>query len=457
MTPAVVFGQAGASALVPNDVTVGQNLETIGTVTLKGPTTREPVEVTVTSGDPKRVLLSATPEAKGSASIVIKAAAGFRETPVFFIQGLAKSGSVTYTASASGFTTGTGTVTLAPSGLVITGSFGVGRPSFLTSVGGEDTKITVLSAQLDDALNYVAQQRVAPGRSITAAITNSNATVGSTSATTVTIPGGSASAMLDFKALAPGETKLGVSAPAGFSTPVERFATVTAKVFTPGMVLDDVVIGQNLQVTAHLGLGGPATGEGVVVTIKSDDPTKLLVSNETTKKGSDTIQVRVPAGDFRGGFVIQALGGSGTATYTATAPGFRSKTAKVTLTPSGVVVAGPLSFTRSGASPGFVTSLASGQPTQLLIYTVYLDPVTHRSADVTVQPLRAGLDLRIQLTTSNPEIGTVVSPVTIKGGSDTAESVFKPLKAGMTAASILTPDGYTQSSNATSLKVIVTE
>src|SRR4051794_19113408 len=79
--PALMFGQAGGTALVPNDVTVGQNLETIGTVTLKGPTTRDSIDVTVTSSDPARVLLSASPEAKGSASIVIKASAGFRETP----------------------------------------------------------------------------------------------------------------------------------------------------------------------------------------------------------------------------------------------------------------------------------------------------------------------------------------------------------------------------------------
>ena len=54
----------------------------------------------------------------------------------------------------------------------------------------------------------------------------------------------------------------------------------------------------------------------------------------------------------------------------------------------------------------FLADLSKLEPTHVVVWTAYLDPVTHRSADITVQPLRAGLSLTIPLTNSNPAVGT---------------------------------------------------
>jgi hypothetical protein len=237
-----------------------------------------------------------------------------------------------------------------------------------------------------------------------------------------------------------------------------QFTTVTAKVITPGLALTEgILIGQNLQAGGSLSLGEAAPAGGLVVTLICDNPDRMLLSATATDKGSNSLTIKIPPGGMHGLYYMQALGGSGPVTYRASAPGYRSRTATVTLTASGVVVVGPLSFTKAGGSPGFVTSLAKGQPTTIYVYTAYLDPISHRSADVTVQPLRPGVSLSVALSSSNPAVGTIASPVVIKPVSDTGETRFTPLKAGTTVISVLTPAGYTASSNATALKTFVTE
>ena len=71
------------------------------------------------------------------------------------------------------------------------------------------------------------------------------------------------------------------------------------------------------------------------------------------------------------------------------------------LAPSGIVVTpiwqGPpdegqvLRPGTPGSNYRFMVSLANSGPLKLVVWTAQLDPVTHRSADITIQPLRAGL------------------------------------------------------------------
>src|ERR1700680_4672310 len=97
--PSVVFG--AAKGLVQPDVTVGQNLEVAATITLpEAPT--ETVEITLTSSDPTRVLLSTSPDAKGVASIVAAVRPGLLESTVLYVQGIGATGITMYTAHAPG-------------------------------------------------------------------------------------------------------------------------------------------------------------------------------------------------------------------------------------------------------------------------------------------------------------------------------------------------------------------
>src|SRR5205814_1314506 len=111
--------------------------------------------ITLTSDDPSRLLLSPGPDAAGSASISVKVGAQRRVSSEFYVQGLANSGAVTYTASADGYGKATGTVTLARSGIVIAGPAKFGNP-LVTNSGIWPSVISVYSAQLDSSGKFSA-------------------------------------------------------------------------------------------------------------------------------------------------------------------------------------------------------------------------------------------------------------------------------------------------------------
>jgi hypothetical protein len=125
LIPPAVFGATG---LVLSDVTVGQNLEAQAMVAMNAAAPAGGLVISLTSNDPSRVLLSVTPDAAGSPSITLTVSSGFRVSPAFYVQGLANSGVITYTASAPGYDSATGKVTLTESGVVIAGPAKFGNP-----------------------------------------------------------------------------------------------------------------------------------------------------------------------------------------------------------------------------------------------------------------------------------------------------------------------------------------
>jgi hypothetical protein len=458
--PAAAFN---AAALVPANVSVGKNLQTSAVINLSEQAPETGVEITLTSEDPKRLLLSTTPEAAGSASLRLSVKPHFRASPEFWVQALSDSGSVHYTASAPGFSGGKGIVTLSPSGIVIMGPFR--GPSFPTTVRGEPSRITLFPVRLDSSSRkHVEQQLIAGGMSFRVNVTSSNTKIGEVSPAAVTLAGAAPNATLEFKPKALGQTSLTAVMPAGFTTPAEH-AAVTAVVRAPGIALTgQITIGQNLQLGAVVGLG-EAAPDSTEVTITSDDPARLLVSAKAQDVGAESIKVHIPPGQVTSSFFLQALGKSGTVTYRASAPGYTTRTSTIGLSPSGVVVTpssyGPpdeaeLTRKESTETPrGFVASLSKPEKMPLIVWTVQLDPVTLRSADVTVQPLRAGMTLDVVLDSSNASVGSVTSPVRIASGSDHATTHFSPLGVGSTDISVVTPPGFTKSDNSTSVKAIV--
>jgi hypothetical protein len=461
ITPCVLIG----ASLLPADATVGSNLQTRATVTLSEVAPQGGIEITLTSDDPAQLQFSTTPDGAGAGSITILTKVGFRESPEFWVHGLASDGAVTYTATAPGFSAGTGTVSLSPSAIVITGPYRGAK--FPTTTRAQASRIAVYSVRVDSSRKYVEQQVVAGGLSTEVEITSSNPEVGTVTNSKLTIAGGAASAVTDFQPLAPGETSLAVTVPPGFSAPAEM-AAVVAVVSTPGIGLTGgVAIGKNLQLGAVVGLGEAAHEGGVSVTLTSNDPSRLLLSASPTDVGSKTISIKIPAGGVNSSFYLQALADSGTASYDAVAPGYVSRTASVMLAPSGVVLMprpyGPpdeaevLRKEGGAGTSGFVSSLSDGHTMALVAWMVQLDPATLRGADITVQPLRAGLSVTVDMKISNTAVGKVSSPVTITGGSDHAVTEFKPLRTGTTVISAITPPGFTTSSNSTTVNAIVRE
>ena len=454
-----------AAGLNLANVAVGSSLQTPTTFKLSEPAPEGGLEVTLTSEDASRLKLSRRPDASGTDSIVVKVAAGFNESMDFWLLGMAGEGEVAYTATARSFSPGRGIVTLTPSAIVMVGPFKA--TEFKTTTGAASSRLVLYSVRLTPSMEYAEQQAVAAGVSLDIEILSSAEGVGVISPSRLSIPGGAPNAVSEFKPAQPGTTSITTSIPPGFSRPPAKYAAVLANVALPGLAItDQLLIGQNLQVGGNVGLGEAAGPGGVQVTLTSEDPAQLLISGSGTEVGQKSITVTVPPGAVSAHFTLQALGKAGTATYSASARGYSSRIGKIGLAPSGVVIApspyGPPDeaelFRKTGeGARGFISHLSKGKDLKmpLSVWTVQLDPITLRSADITVQPLRAGMSITVNVESSNPAAGKVKSPVVIQGGMEIGHSEFVALTNGTTLITAVTPSGFTKSTNSTTVEAIV--
>jgi len=423
-------------AVQQTDLTVGQNLQTSAFVTLVGTAPGGGLTVTVTSNDPSKLLLSTDPTAAGTQSIDLLVAGGGRQTPTFYVQALANSGTATYVASANGFGSATQTVTFGPSGFVLASPFGLGA-NFFTTTGAANSPLTVFSALLDASNNFVAAQPVRGGTSASVPVTSANTGVGTITVSPVTVSGGSSNNVTAFHPVANGSSVLTAGVPSGFATP-NNARTLTATVSTPNITITDAAsVGQNLELAGQLTLGQPAPPGGLVVTLTSADASRLVISSSATTAGSGTLNITVPEGTSTAQYFLQALGNSGTVNYTATAPGYNPKTATITLTASGLVLTSP-------TGRNFSTSVGAG-PSPFFLSTAQVDAAGN---PIGTQPLRGGFSLSVGLTNTNPGAGTIPSPVAISGGTDTVTPNFTPVAPGNTTINVQQPANFGLSTQA---------
>jgi hypothetical protein len=283
------------------------------------------------------------------------------------------------------------------------------------------------------------------------------------------LEGGSSTARTSFQPAAEGDSDLSAVQPKGFTVPAER-AKVTVSVNKPGLsIVGDLYLGKDLQMTGVLAMGEPAPPGGLKVTITIADSAKLLVSAKEDEVGSGSVTLTVPAGQGTAQYFLQALGDSGEVTYEAKAPGYRTRTARIGLSQSAVIVAseryGPPDESAVRRRGGidipreFFVSLidAKTHPVLVGIWTAHIDPETGRTADITVQALRPGVSVTVALASSNPGVATVESPLIIKSGSAHIVSRFTPVGAGKTVISINTPEGFGTPKNATSVPATVSQ
>ncbi len=454
----------GAS-LAPSDATVGQNLQTAASVVLSEAAPKEGVAVTVKSDDPRRVLLSKSEERAGSAEIVLQVPGRGIKSREFYVQGLVSDGAATYTATAPGYGSKAANVALTPSAILISGPSRLAT-AIATTPRRWGTKIMVYSARIDPSGKFVEVQPVRGGFAAKFDVQSSSPSCGAVTPASFTIGNGTISEAGQFLPASLGEATLSVEPPAGFGK-ATQFHALKVTVAAPGLAItEQISLGHNLQSNGNVLLGAPAPPEGLRVTLTSGDPGRLLLSAAAKEVGSKSITLQLPAGSMNAAFFLQGIADSGPVSYSAVAEGYRAGAGTILLTPSGVLIAGPTGppdeaevlrpHAPRGPS-GLFSSLAARRPTPISIYTAHLDPVTHRCADITVQPLRAGITLKVALKNSNPGVGTVSESVMIVGGTEQGGTEFNPLSLGTTEISLLTPEGYTTPTNATSLTAVVKE
>jgi hypothetical protein len=437
---------------------VGNNLITSGSIGLgAAPPTAE--TLTVTSGDPTHFLLTADPTKVGAASITLPLTAGSASVPAFYLEGQNYSGTTaitaTVTASATGFTTGTVSVSLYPTGLTYFSN------SINTTTFSSPSVLTAYVVLLNPGTltYYTYGYNVGPQAlaAIPVSVTSTTPAVGGVTGSPASIAVGSYyTQAISFQPATAGTTNLNLAIPTGYYTPANEPIQIVANVTAPAITVfgngGTNIIGNNLLSTGGVNLGAaPPSNE--VLTVTSSDPTHFLLSTDPTKVGSASLSLQLTAGSASvPTFYVEGQNYSGTgaitATLTASAAGYSDGIATLSLYPTGLsyLSSTPLSTTTFSAA------------TALTVYAVVLNPgtLTYYTYGYTVGPQAAG-GLPVSVTSSNPSVGTLGgSPATIPVGSSYTQVIsFHPAAAGTTNLNILTPTGYFTPSNQ-SVQIVAT-
>src|SRR5216683_4099005 len=266
---------------------VGNNLLSFGTVGLgAAPPSNE--NMTITSSDPTHFLLSTSPTAVGTASITLQLTGGSFSVPQFYIEGQNFSGTTaitaTLTASAAGYTNGTTTVSLYPSGLTYLGNGTLSTTTFSSPT----TLSVVLGILTPGTLNFYTYGYVLGPQASTVpvAVSSTNTSVGTITGSPATItPGNYFTQAIIFHPSTAGTTNLNLATPTGYLTPsnvpVQIATTVTAPAINFNFVGASGVVGNNLLASGGIGIAAaPPSNE--IMTITSSDPNHFLLSTSPT-------------------------------------------------------------------------------------------------------------------------------------------------------------------------------
>ena len=414
----------------PGNSTVGTGLMFTTAASL-GASQHGGVVVTIRSDDPTHILVSPDGTTTGSASFTRTIANGQTSVP-YTVHGLENTtGSAGITISAPGFTPDSHTVTLSGVGVEI-----ASLTATTTTLTAPDTSFYVqIGIPCAGLATLCSVQNLRPGGpAFVVSLTNSNAAVArlrsdepvaSGQAVTKPIQPGiyytqavvaGTSYGLAFEPLGNGTTTVSVTGPAGVATMTangHRSVTVTAPVITaPG----NSTIGAGLMGTTAASLGAAQHG-GVVVTIRSSDPTRVLVAPDTATVGTASFTRTIANGQTSIAYAVHAVENTtGSATVTISADAFTPNSHTITVAPIGVEIASLNAAT---------TSLS---PDDTAWYVQVGLPCAGNTSLCSVQALRpGGPAFVVRLTNSNATVARLHSDQPVAVG----QSVTKPIQPGI--------------------------
>jgi streptogramin lyase len=406
---------------------LGQNLQADGQSIGLAAAPPSNETLTLISNSPN-LLIANTPAGPFSQSINLALSQGSFSVPTFSMQSLVGTGTAQLTAAAPGYNNGTITINLTPSGIEwVSGNF-------TTTTFSPNSTLTLAAYQLNPTtLTAQASQNIRTGSTVSITVTSSDTTIGTIVTSPVTINPDTNTTTVLFHPVASGTANLLIATPTGFTTPNGAGSnSIAATVNAPNLSINvSTNLGQNLQVDGQsVGLGAaPPSNE--TLTLTSNSP-NILIANTPAGPFSQSITLALSQGSFSvPGFSMEGLASTGTAQLTASAAGYNSGTATITLTPSGIEwVSG--SFNTTTFTPNTTLTLASYQ----------LNPTTLTAQSS--QNIRTGSTVSVTVTSSAPTVGTILnSPITISADTNSATVGFHPLTAGTSNLVIATPTGFT--------------
>ncbi len=389
--------------------------------------------ITVTNSNPAVLAISVDETVLGSGSTLTFPNVADSFARVFYVQGLA-AGMATLTISAPGYETTTSTVTVLPSGLVLT------QGSFSTTTFSSPNSVGVVSVFTDGNGNVQGSLPLSPGVSATVPLASANTGVGTVPAS-VTLSARSNQANFNFTPAGAGTTTISLTTPAGFTAPVAGISA-TATVTAPAInVTSEVRTGANLSNSTYVQLNeAPPSARNITIT--NSNPAVVVLSADPNVPGSGASLTFNNVNDTYGHYYyIQGLS-VGTAVLTISAPGYKTTTTTITVYPSSFVF----------STGGFNTTTFSG-PTTVSVYSIYVD---NNGYGIGSLPLNPGVSATVTLGSSNTGVGSVPASLTIQGGTNHSDFNFVPGSAGTTNLLLTLPTGYATPVGGASAPVTVT-
>jgi len=457
----------GNPIIVPNAV-IGKDLQTLVTINLPSPAPVGGAQLTITSNDTSKLLISGATGIQGGGTLNVTVPQGQTSPGNIVLQALVGSGTATYTAHVNGFTDGVGTVTFTPSSFILVGPNGAGATPTLTANSGSNTTLNVAAARLDAQLNFaqlqmwraqkfVGEDQIEHPLTMTLNVSSDTPSAGTVSPASVVFNPGQDVAPVTFHAVAAGQATVTLAVPSGFSTPAGALNTMTISVVQASLSCPDLSVGRGLMETGNCTFpSGSAPPGGLTVTLMSADTSKLLFY-DATLAGSDcssgpgpncapigwnsTTTVKFQSngggGTISTPFFVQGLVSSGSVQYTASSGTGFNATGTITLTPSSILIAGPF-----GIGSGFFATAGGSSP-----ITVSTAQLNADNTFAQLQPLATGTSLNVTINSSYNSKGTVTSPVTIAGGTTGSTTQFQALAAGSVTLTVVEPAGFTKPAN----------
>jgi hypothetical protein len=419
----------GNLSVSPTSMNLGNGLQDVISV-YSG---QSAVQVTVTSSDPSRLLVSNSAAVAGQASIVATNQAGYN-APIY-VQALSASGSVTLTFAAAGFQTATATVQLVQPAVEIS-SPQLGTLTPLSAAIAFQAHLVTFNPSASSLSYSTATLR--PGAPpVVVQPSLSNPAVGTIAPAQLIFNPGDSTQSFSFQPAAPGSALLTLSVPAGFADPValrQQLITVVAARVSFGSAL---AVGKDLVSSNYVVLPSSA-GNSVTVTVTSADPSRLLLANTANPGGVASLAIPIaPGATTSSPFNLIGLDSGGSVGLTAAAGGLTPESFTVTLQPSGFVF---------GAFP---TGPAVNSTIAVTIFPNALDPQTLAPLGNFV--LRPGMaPVQVTVTSSNTAVIDNPAAIVVNAGDSSDHTTVKAKASGVTTLTIQTPSGFsTPSSGAT--------
>ena len=424
-----------------NNQAVGKNLQTSRQVYLES-APPSPVDILVCSSDSNTLLLSKAANTVGGSCITLESVSSTNAGQIW-LQGI-EQGAATLSATANSYNTASVAVNVWPSGFV---EYYYSQSQLNSTTFSANIGLSVRSAMLypDDA-GYAeiywntpfAYQALRAGLTVEVPVTSSNPSVGVITESPLIFIGGQGSVETQFDPESAGEVVISVGQPAGFSGAAaggggRRGSQVNVVITAPDININAPLLGKDLinSTSVYLDAAPPAP---VDVQVCSSAGTVILLSKASTDIGSNCVTFEDVSSTNVGTLYVHGIN-QGSAQLQASAAGYNNGNTTVEVWPSG------FGFWNTNYS----ASVANGSDNAVRIGAYILYPATLNY--YSSLPLRPGVEVDVNFTSSDPAVGEQSAPLRFVPGSHYLNASFNAKQPGEVTLSIQTPAGFSTPNN----------